>query len=99
MKITAGLVGWGIAAFVWSIFMGVTAISIGVGAAFPPANRIAKPFVCPNGQMTLNQQVSNPLPGTTYTTITWYCVDAQSGDKTELGIFPMSLYAGAIYGV
>ena len=99
MKITTGTIGWGIAAFVWSIFMGVTAISIGVGAAFPPANLIAKPFVCPNGQMTFNQQVSNPLPGTTYTTITWYCVDERSDVKTELAIFPMSLYAGAIYGL
>jgi hypothetical protein len=78
--------------------VGVTALSIGVGAAYPPANLIAKPFVCPNGQMTLDQQVSNPLPGTTYTIITWYCVDERSGVKTELDIFPMSLYAGAIYG-
>jgi len=99
MKITAGLVGWGIAAFVWSIFMGVTAISIGVGAAYPPANFVAKPFVCPNGQMYFDQQVSNPLPGTTYTTITWYCTDPRSDSKTELDIFPMSLYAGVIYGL
>jgi hypothetical protein len=99
MKISAGTIGWGIAAFVWSIFMGVTAISIGVGAAFPPANLIAKPFVCPNGQMTVNQETSNPLPGTTYTTVTWYCVDAQTGVSTQLDMFPMSLYAGAIYGL
>ena len=99
MKITTGTIGWGIAAFVWSIFMGVTAISIGVGAAFPPANLIAKPFVCPNGQMTFDQHVSNPLPGTTYTTVTWYCVDERSGVKTQLEIFPTSLYAGAIYGL
>ena len=54
MKITTSTIGWGIAAFVWSIFMGVTALSIGVGAAFPPANLIAKPFVCLNGQMTFD---------------------------------------------
>jgi len=26
-------------------------------------------------------------------------VDGKTGAKTELGIFPMSLYAGAIYGL
>src|SRR6185369_14812162 len=99
MKITPGQIGWAIAAFVWSIFMGVTAISIGVGAAYPPLNYVAKPFVCPGGQMIVDQQTSNPLPGTTYTTVTWYCVDARTGKKQELDIFPMSLYSGVIYGL
>lgn len=84
--------------FLWSWFMGVTAISIGFGAIFPSMNRITKPFVCPNGRMDLNKQAYNPYPGETITTLTWYCVDEASGAKTELGIFPMSLYAGTIYG-
>jgi hypothetical protein len=91
-------IGWAIATFVWSLFMGVTAISIGVGAAFPPMNLVAKPFVCPFGDMTVDQETSNPLPGTTYTQVTWYCTDAKTGQQTELDIFPMSLYSGAIYG-
>jgi hypothetical protein len=99
MKLKTNTVIWLIAIFFWCIFMGVTAISIGVGAMFPPLNLIAKPFVCPNGQMTFQQSVSNPLPGTTYTTNTWYCVDQQAEQETELGIFPLSLYAGTIYGV
>ncbi|MEP7358049.1 MAG: SHOCT domain-containing protein [Anaerolineales bacterium] len=99
MKITKGMIGGGLAVFVWCIFMGVTAISIGVGALYPPANLIAGPFVCPNGKLTFEQVVSNPLPGTTYTLTTWYCVNARSGAKTELEIFPMSLYAGIIYGL
>ena len=99
MKITTGTIGLGIAVFVWSIFMGITAISIGIGALYPPANMIAKPFVCLNGQLTYEQHVSKPLPGTTYTTTTWYCVDARSGARTQLDIFPMSLYAGVIYGL
>ncbi len=82
---------------VWCLFMGVTAISIGFGAIFPSMNRIAKPFVCPRGEMEVETQTYNPSPGTTVTTLTWYCVDA-SGTKEELGIFPMALYAGLIYG-
>lgn len=82
---------------VWCLFMGVTAISIGFGAIFPSMNRIAKPFVCPRGEMEVETQTYNPSPGTTVTTLTWYCV-AASGAKKELGIFPMALYAGLIYG-
>ncbi len=82
---------------IWFLFMGVTAISIGFGAAFPPLNLIAKPFVYPAGKMDLSEQTYNPYPGNT--TITWYCTDAASGTKTELGIFPMALYAGVIYGL
>lgn len=84
--------------FLWSLFMGVTAISIGFGALFPSMNLISKPFVCPNGRMEHVDQVYNPYPGTTITTITWYCIDARGG-KTELGVFPMSLYSGIVYGL
>jgi hypothetical protein len=82
---------------VWCLFMGITAISIGFGAVFPSMNRIAKPFICPAGKMELETQRYNPSPGTSITTLTWYCVDA-SGERKELGIFPMALYAGLIYG-
>jgi hypothetical protein len=84
--------------FIWCIFMGITAGSIGVGAIFPVINLVAKPFVCSSGSMQLVTQEYRPSPVETVTTLTWYCVDEQTGAKTELGIFPMSLYAGLIYG-
>ena len=84
--------------FIWCLFMGVTAISIGFGAVFPSMNLIAKPFVCPRGEMQLETQEYNPSPVETVTTLTWYCVDNTTGEKVELGLFPMSLYAGLIYG-
>src|ERR1041384_3726136 len=95
MKFKTSTLFW---TFIWCWFMGVTAISVGFGAIFPSLNRIAKPFVCPHGSMDLTTQVYNPYPGNTITQLTWYCVDEASGTKTELGIFPMSLYAGTIYG-
>jgi hypothetical protein len=85
--------------FAWSIFMGVTAISIGFGALFPSMNRVAKPLVCPRGEMELETQVYRPYPGSTITTLTWYCIDQETGERTELGLFPMSLYAGVFYGL
>lgn len=85
--------------FFFSIFMGVTAISIGIGALYPPLNYIAKPLACPNGQLTFVQNVSNPVPGTTYTTAGWTCTDAQTGAQTPLDAIKMSVYAGPIYGL
>lgn len=84
--------------FVWCIFMGITGISIGLGAVFPSVNRIARPFVCPRGEMQLETQEYNPSPVQTVTTLTWYCVDGVTGERVELELFPMSLYAGTIYG-
>ena len=85
--------------FIFCIFMGITAGSIGLGAAFPPVNYIAGPFVCPGGQMKLVTQDYQPSPIETVTTLSWYCVDGKTGATTELGIFPMCLYAGTIYGL
>ena len=99
MKTLTGSIFGSIAIFVWCLFMGVTVGSIGIGAVFPQANIIAKPFVCPNGKMSFEQTTSNPLPGTTYTQTAWVCIDNQTGAETELGLFPMSLYAGLIYGL
>jgi hypothetical protein len=99
MQIKSSTIIWLIVGFLWSIFMGVTAVSMGFGSVFPSLNYIAKPFVCPAGQMALEENVSHPLPGTTYTILHWYCVDARSGAKTELNPFAINLCAGPLYGV
>ena len=99
MKISGGTIGLHIAIFIWSIFMGITAVSIGVGAIYPPLNLVAKPFVCPNGQMTFQETTSNPLPGTTYTAIGWYCVDTKRETTTQLDIFQIAVPAGTLYGL
>ncbi len=99
MKFTKTTIGWLIAGFFWSIFMGVTAFSIGFGALYPPLNYIAKPFVCPTGQLSYSQNVTNPLPGTTYTTAEWTCTNPQTGAQTTLDPIKMGIFAGPIYGV
>ncbi len=85
--------------FLSSIFMGVVVISIGFGAIFPSLNRIARPFICPRGGMELETQTYRPYPGETITTLTWYCVDQETGERVELGLFSIALYAGVIYGL
>jgi hypothetical protein len=95
MKFKTSTLFW---TFIWCIFMGITVGSIGIGAVFPAANLIAKPFVCPGGEMQNVSQYYQVSPVESVTTLTWYCIDPR-GNKTELGIFPMSLYAGTIYGL
>ncbi len=83
---------------IWSLFMGVTAISIGIGALFPSLNYISAPFVCPGGTMSVDQQTYNPYPGSTVTTATWYCTNGATGEKQELDMWSLSVPAGLIYG-
>jgi len=96
MRLKTSTVVW---TFIWCLFMGVTVGSIGIGAIFPSVNLVAKPFVCPNGQMQVVTKDYHPDPTRSVTTVTTYCVDGTTGSKTELGIFPMSLYAGTLFGL
>jgi hypothetical protein len=84
---------------VWCLFMGVTAVSLGVGSFYPPVNLVAKPFVCANGKMIYEQTTSHPSVGSTITNTHWYCVDNRSEVKTPLDDSPMGLYAGVIQGL
>lgn len=83
---------------VWCLFMGVTAISIGFGAAFPPLNQIAQPFICSNGDMQVLTSTSHPQPGVTYTVIKWQCVDNRTGEAQPVNEMSMFLISGLIYG-
>ncbi|HTP11240.1 MAG TPA: SHOCT domain-containing protein [Anaerolineae bacterium] len=84
---------------IWCLFMGVTAISIGFGAAFPALNRLAGPVVCSNGQMRVDEQTYRPSPGTTVTTMDWMCVDNKTGEAQPVNELSMFLFNGLIYGL
>ena len=99
MKFNRNTIGSLIIGFFFSIFMGVFAISIVFGALYPPLNYISKPFSCPNGQLSFIQNVSNPLPGTTYTTAGWTCTDSKTGAQTHIDAIKMGVYAGPIQGL
>lgn len=79
----------------WSLFIGVVGISIGLGALYPPINYVAKPFVCPNGQMTFEKQVDQATPNKTFFSADWYCT---KGESARQPISPFA-YAGVIYGL
>ncbi len=88
-----------IAVFIWCIFMGVTVISIGLGSVVPAINYPAKPLVCPTGQFSYSQVVSNPYPGATYVTGTWTCTDPGSGSGAQIGLLKLGLIVGPFYGL
>lgn len=81
------------------VFMGITAGSLGVGAAFPNINRIAAPVVCPGGQLTGTQHVTRPYPGKTVTTVDYTCVNPQTGASVPVDKFSIALIAGTAFGV
>lgn len=84
---------------VFCIFMGITVVSIGLGAAFPSINKIAAPLVCPNGEIIVERNRYNVYPGKTVITNNWYCADQATGSKTSLSFLKIGLIAGTIYGI
>jgi len=81
----------------WSIFIGVVGISIGLGALYPPLNYVAKPFVCPAGQMTFEKRVDQATPSQTFYSAAWFCTKGESAAETK-SISPFA-FAGVFYGV
>jgi hypothetical protein len=79
-----------------SIFMGYTAGAIGLGSRYPMLNLVAKPFVCPNSQMSYDTDVSQ-IGSDTYYSATWFCVDGQMDIKTELEPDRVFLFASPLY--
>jgi hypothetical protein len=79
----------------WSMFIGWVGISIGLGALYPALNYIAKPFVCPNGQMTFEKQTTQATPNRTFYSADWYCAKE---DASRVPVNP-SPFAGVIYGL
>src|SRR5688572_24684586 len=95
---TSSLITWLLVGFIFSMIMGITAGAMGFGSLYPQLNLVAKPFVCPNQQMSHTQHVSQ-IGSETYTTATWFCEDEQSGSKTEINPNTIFLIAGPIYGL
>jgi hypothetical protein len=85
-------------ALVFSVFMGVAAGAMGLGSWFPQLNRVAQPFVWPNGQMSYAQNVTQ-IDADTYWSATWVCVDQESGATTPLDRNTVFLFAGPFYGL
>ena len=96
MKLSGSTLFW---IFLWSIFMGITAISIGFGAIFPSMNRIAGPFVCPNGKMELTTQDYQVSPTESGTILNWYCVDQKTGKEPNWHLSNDSVCRGDLWSL
>lgn len=95
---TSSFVLWLMVGFIFSIFLGITAGARGFGSRYPKLNLIAKPFVCSGQQMSYTQDVSQ-IGSATYWSADWFCVDENSGVKTEVDQNMVFLIAGPIYGL
>ncbi|MBE7437507.1 MAG: hypothetical protein HS115_03550 [Spirochaetales bacterium] len=85
--------------FIFSLFMGITAVSVGLGAAFPALNRIAAPVLCPEGNIEFASRVYQPYPGKNVLTGNWSCVDPGSQAGRSLSTFSVGMVAGTVYGI
>jgi hypothetical protein len=97
MKDKTGAIKELVQGFLWSIFIGVVGISIGLGALYPPLNYVAEPFVCPAGQMTFEKRVDQATPNQTFYSADWYCTKGDATAETE-SIRPFAA-AGVFYGI
>ncbi len=79
----------------WSLFIGILGISIGLGALYPPLNFVAKPFVCPSGEMAYQKQTTQVSPSQTFFSADWTCTRS---DASSRPVNP-SIFAGVIYGL
>ena len=84
---------------IFSLFMGVTGISLGIGTVVPVINTVPQPLVCPSGEM-VSQRFTHQgrRAGTTITQATWTCVDP-SGSATPINSFKLALIAGSFHGL
>lgn len=83
---------------IFSTFMGITAGARGLGSLYPQLNLAARPFLCPGGQMSYTQHVSE-IGSDTYWSATWFCADEQAGARQELDSAMVFLYASPIYSL
>jgi hypothetical protein len=81
----------------FAIFMGLTT-GPGIGSHYPQLNLVAKPFICPNGQMSHTNQLLERYDETWWDA-TWYCEEKGSNAKTELERDAVFLYASPLYMV
>jgi len=85
-----------IVVLVFCLFLGMTGISLGIGTAYPPMSRIAKPVVCPDGEMSYEVHTRHTAPGTTYSSAKWTCDTA--GESAPISTVTLSVVAGSVYG-
>src|SRR5687768_12265057 len=82
----------------FSIVIGVTGGAIGLGSLYPQLNLVAKPVVCPVGEMSYSQNVS-AIGTATYYTAKWFCTDTRSGEKTEIDPNSIFFSSGLVFGL
>ena len=81
-----------------SLFVGVIIQAVGIGAAITPMQSVSGPLICGDNQLELQKDYYSYKPGQSGYTITWYCVDEETGAKEDR-MFTVILAAGEIYSL
>jgi len=82
-----------------SLFCGLIMIAVAIGAVFPKlVNPIAKPLVCPNGQLEITQNTTSYRAGESDTWTTDTCIDSVTGQQQDISLLT-TLAAGLIYSL
>lgn len=68
-----------------------------IGSIYPQLNLVAKPFVCPGGEMTYSQSMST-VGSASYYSSQWYCANT-AGDRKEIDPNDIFESAGLIFGL
>lgn len=82
----------------FSVTIGVAGGAMGLGSLYPQLNLIAKPVVCPLGEMSYSQNVST-IGTANYYTAKWFCADLRSGERTEIDPNSIFLSSGLVFGL
>lgn len=92
-----GFLGAALGLFAISFFCGYVFFAIGMGSLFTELNQVARPFVCGNQPLEVDQHVNSYRPGETSWSIQAYCV-TESGNRVER-TGAVQLVAGLIYSI
>lgn len=86
--------------FIWSIFMGITGVSIGFGTEFTPINTVMAPLVCPGNKIIPVWEYRGPqqLADGPDLRTRWVCVNESTGEVHIAG-YRTIFTAGTIYGL
>lgn len=88
-----------------SMFCGIVVVSVGLGSIFLPLNQVGAKFVCGSRELKIEKNSYSYRPGEVTTTITAYCVDAQTNEAEDVTqelydvTYKLQLVNGLFFGV
>lgn len=101
MKLSTGTIKQLLVPLLWSMFVGIVGISIGLGSLVPAINDVAKPIVCADGEILHDQQVVQDTVTRTSYSADYRCSEPGSGPAAAREVHTINPipYAGPFFGL